>query len=223
MQPNAPVECHVDRRERGAPVGEGKPPRVAVGEHVDHGLLATGPSLCALGVADLLEQRRASLADAVAEVRVLVCEPARLRLRGGDRGGGTAPALQGRPDRCLHAGGAHRQVHGRRPRGPQPHAGRRHRLEHELVGRGGRPGGKVDAVRGGAADQARAAHVHVLDGGGHLLHRGDVLHDEVVGKKPLVDDLHRGLTLEPNRAVPFAVHPHGAPCTRGALKIVAWA
>src|SRR5258706_3869711 len=76
MDGNSRVMCHVDRRERGAPIDTSEPARVAMGEHIEGLtvlLFRAGP-----------EQLQAVLADAAAGLDIVIAD-----------GGGLAPCHLG--------------------------------------------------------------------------------------------------------------------------------
>ena len=70
-------------------------------------------------------------------------------------------------------------------------------------------GRQIQAPGGGAADQPRAAQIHVPDGGAHFRRRAQIHEREFMRQARLVDDSHATGALQPNGAVVFSIHVHG--------------
>ena len=182
-----------DRRERRAPVDGGEPAGVAMREHVD------GQSITPLR-GDILDERRAVLADRGAHRDVLVGDRARPRDRRPRSRSVTGSGSEPRP----HALERPAQVDRGRPA-----------LDQEIEG-AGEPGvarvlgrGERHAIGGGRADQRRAAHNHAPDRVGRLRRGTQRQHLETVRQLGLVDHVDAAsVGVQPDGAKILAVDAH---------------
>src|ERR1700736_4210135 len=69
---------------------------------------------------------------------------------------------------------------------------------------------QIHSVSRARPNQARSPHVHLPDGGGHLLDRVDFLDHETVRQKSLIDQLHNLLIcrVEPDRPKMLSAYLH---------------
>ena len=187
----------VDRRRRRTMIDERKPARVAMRENIHRAaafLRAQAP-----------DQFLTVLPDSPAIFRVFVGDLLR-HLEG--HALFFVHALH-RADRFHLALDGPGQVH---RRGARRFQFRRRRSEI-VFERSARPcvqRRKIHSVSGGCADESRAAHMHLLDRGRHLLPGAYFFNDELMRKKALIDQADDPLIrlVRPDRPVMLALYFH---------------
>ena len=180
----------VDRRRGGAPIHGGQPAGVAVGEHVD------GPWFAASHGA---QQRQPVPANGGVDAHVFFGNGV-----GRVPGQLLARSRRGRPQQRQHAVQRPHQVDGGGPGLTQ-----RQRSRFNGFVAGVHVALQRQAIRGRGADQRRAAHPHVADGGDDVGHRLQPFGVQPVRQQALVDHHHRAaFAFSAQRAQGLAVDDH---------------
>ncbi len=191
MEFDAGIMRLVDRRQRGTPIDTGEPARIAMGQNVE-------------GFARLFLRRRVPndfetmLADGLADFDILVGNARGL-------GPGQVCALFARliAQHIAHALERPAQIDGGGTGFGQFVMGAIKCLVGGILFHR-----QCHAIRGGGADQRRAAHQHGLDGMGGLLQRGQFYRGEFMRQPRLIDNLDGLGAAGPDGAIRDAFNLH---------------